>query len=549
MTDAAQVVDALLARWQLRARTQGAEREAGTYPPGWTAWLAAQRPRRDAVTGDTAQHWVELLAAREVLPPPRALSGLSRWAAFATLWRQQWQPAPREERGLRALAASVSTLVHVVFAILLVWIALVQFVPLAPSTAGEEIVLIESIGRGAPEELGGGTPTPAEAAQATPIEQPRESAGTAPSAASAPPSPMLPQPSLDAPVPEVAVRDVPTPPAPQEVVVSAPAPDPTVTFTLPPPTPRITPELAPTLPARVPEVASVAIPDPLRRPAPTPRAEAALPTPVLRPQSTDIAVREVAAPVRAPAARVAPRVSTPSPVRTAQVPGVARRDIAAPTPRAPAATTSPTSSTPAAPSATPAASATSTASTPAPRGATPATSPGAGPRAQPTPGARPATTRGDDWDDARRDVAGGTRGTPSGVFNPDGSVRLADRPGSASSGLPPGSLEQEIANLDRAGTWLRRPPPDYRGSIFDNAWRPNETLLEEWVRKSVSTVYIPIPGSTKRIECKTVLLAAGGACRIVDPNLNEQPARARPPPDIPFKPHLQEDNGSVKPAG
>ena len=31
------------------------------------------------------------------------------------------------------------------------------------------------------------------------------------------------------------------------------------------------------------------------------------------------------------------------------------------------------------------------------------------------------------------------------------------------------------------------------------------------------------------------VLQAGGACSLFDPNLNEQPATARPPPDIPVK--------------
>ncbi|QWF19167.1 hypothetical protein [Lysobacter capsici] len=67
------------------------------------------------------------------------------------------------------------------------------------------------------------------------------------------------------------------------------------------------------------------------------------------------------------------------------------------------------------------------------------------------------------------------------------------------------------------------------------------------MRRSVQTVLIPIPGTGKRIQCSVVLLMAGGGCGIDDPNLNDQPAEARPPPDIPFKPHLQEDNGSVRP--
>ena len=70
--------------------------------------------------------------------------------------------------------------------------------------------------------------------------------------------------------------------------------------------------------------------------------------------------------------------------------------------------------------------------------------------------------------------------------------------------------------------------------LTDPSKDPNETLLEEWVRKSITTVRIPIPGTNKHIVCQTVLLALGGGCGITDPNLNEQPARARPPPDIPF---------------
>ena len=74
-------------------------------------------------------------------------------------------------------------------------------------------------------------------------------------------------------------------------------------------------------------------------------------------------------------------------------------------------------------------------------------------------------------------------------------------------------------------------------------------MLAEWVRKSVSTIRIPIPGTNKHIVCQTVLLVVGGGCGIQDHNLNEQPASARPPPDVPFKPELQEDNGSRSPAG
>src|SRR5690606_13285858 len=76
-----------------------------------------------------------------------------------------------------------------------------------------------------------------------------------------------------------------------------------------------------------------------------------------------------------------------------------------------------------------------------------------------------------------------------------------------------------------------------------------ESLLAEWVRKGIKSVAIPIPGTNgKRITCVVSLLQLGGGCGISDPNLNEQAAEARPPPDVPFKPQLQQDNGSVRPS-
>ena len=136
-------------------------------------------------------------------------------------------------------------------------------------------------------------------------------------------------------------------------------------------------------------------------------------------------------------------------------------------------------------------------------------------------------------------------GEKPGLFNADGTPRLVDAP--PPGGNAPGTVEQRIADLDRAGTWLKRPPYDYTPTAFDKYWRPRETLLQEWVRKGIKKLSIPIPGTDKKLECVVSLLQFGGGCGIADPNKNEQPASARPPPDIPFKPELQEDNGSVKP--
>jgi hypothetical protein len=174
--------------------------------------------------------------------------------------------------------------------------------------------------------------------------------------------------------------------------------------------------------------------------------------------------------------------------------------------------------------------------------------PGAGQQAGQPPGALPSTRASDDWGDSTRNVPGRQAGTPgaSGLFNADGSPRLADG-GRAGGGLPPGTITEDFANIDRHGTWLKRPPYDYEPTSFDRFWLPSESLLEEWVRKSVSEVRIPIPGTGKSIRCVTVMLALGGACDILDPNLQEQPASARQPPDVPFKRELQEDQDSLGP--
>src|SRR5690606_11887291 len=119
--------------------------------------------------------------------------------------------------------------------------------------------------------------------------------------------------------------------------------------------------------------------------------------------------------------------------------------------------------------------------------------------------------------------------------------------GAVGGGRPPGTRTEDFEKVDRHGTWLKRPPYDYEPTAFDRFWMPSETLLEEWVRKSVTEVRIPIPGTTKSIRCMTTMLALGGACSIVDPNLQEQAAGAREPPDVPFKPELMEDQDALGP--
>lgn len=563
MYSAAELIEALQRRLRLSVRRDSVR--PGEFPPGWAIWFAAMGERIGRVTGATADSLVEQLLQRPLAQPPRRVGDLNRWQAFATLWRQQWQPPERENRGTHWFAVCATVLWHIFFGGMLLWLMYLQFLGRpAPPPEGETVVQVEYIGVGTPQEPGGGPDQPSEQPQQSATQAAPAPADAASAVAASAESPPLPSPTLDAAVPDIPQRDVPEPQLPpptveQPVAVSEPVPNTeTTVFTLPP-TKRRTeaaiaaPQLsAPTQELRQAEVSEPV--QPIRRELP----QRELAAPALNSRLPEVAAREVPAPLqRAPVRELPTQATTARELRTA-TPNVRTRDIPAP----PAATAAPAATAPASASASsstapstaapttaaPATATPSSAGTPRPSGTRPdATAGGAGPKATPAPGSFPTPKRGDDWGQSTRNAPGGQRGEKPGLFNSDGSVRLAEQPGSASPGFPPGTITQEIKNIDRAGTWLRRKPTDYEPTAFDKYWRPNETLLQEWVRKGFKEVAIPIPGTSKSIVCGVSLLALGGACSINDPNLNEQPAIARPPPDIPFKPGLQEDNGSVKP--
>ena len=540
MVSAAELIEALQRR--LRLVAPHLRRAPGEFPPGWQAWLEQWRERPGRITGASAASLVATLAQRPLATPPKRLAELNRWEAFSTLWRQQWHPPAREDRNWRWFAGAVSVLWHLLFGTLLLWLMMVHHLA-NPPRAGETVTQVEWIGTGTPdEEAGGGAvaePAPAaEAGQGEPAESPVR------------PSPPPESVAVDTPLatPPTAQSEPEPAPTEQPVSVSEPAPDRSDEFVLPPPVPRaIQPTVAaPELRAPTPSVQMVEIPAPLAAPE-VPAAEVTVPA--LSQRIPDVARREVPMPLRAPT----PTVAAPSikaPEHRSRIPQVRAATIPTPAPPSPAPTSAPSaaSSADASQSAAVASQAAVSSSAPAPPGGrtSPTTAAGAGAKPTPAPGGWTTPIRGDDWGDAARDTPGAQSGD-DGLYNSDGSVRLAETPGSAAPGAPPGTITDEIVNLDRAGTWLKRPPIDYEPTAFDKYWRPNETLLEEWVRKSITTVRIPIPGTNKHIVCQTVLLALGGGCGITDPDLNEQSARARPPPDIPFKPELQEDNGSIRP--
>ena len=572
MLTAADLIQALQRRLLLQAPHR--HRTAGEFPPGWKAWLADMAMRPGRVTGVPPAAIVDVLAQRAPRPAPRRVGDLTRWQAFGAMWRQQWHAPIPEERGLRRFAVAMTGLIHLVLGAMLFWLALLQFLGVPITREGETVVQVEYIGDGTPEAPGGGD-APPQVQDSEPdasAQAAQEAASESAASAALPSLPMPSQPpqatpDLQAPLPDIAQRDVPEPQLPvpsepvaeQPVAVTEPRNDEPVTFVLPPPTlrPRTDPA-APELRAPTPNVSAREVAEPVqpiqREIPPRPMAN-----PALAARSPTVSERAIPEPLQRPTlpAREVPVRPITAPELAARTPQVRRVDVPTPQPRPGSAT----------PSAAAAPAAASTASAPRATAATPSSGPatssrsaatrpsaagragetGVGPRSTPTPGAFPTTRRSDDWGDADRNRPGAQAGGRPGLYNPDGSLRVPGPPGSASPGQPPGTITDEIADLDRAGTWLKRRPNEFEPTRFEQYWRPHQNLLEEWVSKGIKKVMVPIPGTTKKLECVVSLLQAAGGCTVSDPNLNEQPASARPPPDIPFKPELQEDNGSVKP--
>jgi hypothetical protein len=557
----AELIDALRRR---RRRSLRPERPAGEFPPGWAAWFDAMEKRIGAVTGAAAEAILAIFLAREPKLPPRAMAELNRWQAFNTLWRQQWQPASEhEEPGIRIAAGVVTLLLHVLFAIFLIYVAYVRFMGVAePASAGEDVIQVEYIGEGTPEETGGGPPPGAMTVQ--------ETAESAASAAATAQPPQAAAQSVPPPASAVAAVDPPAPAPPaQAPPVEQPlqvteTPEPDQVFTVPPvdlavPQPvRPVPELG--MPA--PEVEMVEVPTPAVAPA-LQAIEPASPRvawPRLQ-QPATVTVREIPAPIAPVSVPRVPVRPSAAPDLRAQAPQVAIRAIPTPS-RAPSgeATQAQRSESAGAANASSPDSATSTASASrsasasgsqtASAGTRPVgTTTGGGATSSPKPGALPSPTRGDDWGASTRNRPGGQAGTP-GLFNADGTPKLASGDGNVGGGLPPGTITEDFEKIDRNGTWLKRPPLDYTPTAFDKFWVPSETLLQEWVRRSIKEVLIPIPGTSKSIKCSVVLLALGGACGITDPNMQDVEAEARKPPDVPFKPELQENQDALgKPPG
>ncbi|MDG2524348.1 transmembrane repetitive protein [Stenotrophomonas sp. HITSZ_GD] len=462
-------------------------------------------------------------------------------------------------------------------------------------------------GGGPGEPDAGGAASPAPARQATAARratraQAAARASAAPAAA-APPPPAPAQARSDATETEPTSEPLtappmtlPTPRLPEPVIANQPlqvteTPITTTDFTLPPPqpvelavpsprevtpppvqvrerqvvvaerpalvAPRVrevdAPSVRPAMPqVREREVVAVATPD-ITVPQPRPRD---VPVPPVR--APDLQVRQIelpnpadAAPSPAPASEAAPApaaASAPAATDTG-------RDAAASTTAATASSTvsgnAPASTPTPGQGATQAAAGNGRNASDRPAGHAAATG-GSGPRAADRSGGWDTRAAGDDWSVGHQQRAGedvaGAQG--QGLYNRDGSLRVpaeGQGAGEAARGAPGGEGDGWTRErLADAGTWLKRPPYDYTPTSFDQYWVPSQSLLADWVRSGVKQIEIPIPGTHTKIKCVVSLLQFGGGCGLTNPNMQEQPAQARPPPDIPFKKDLQENNGSVR---
>lgn len=584
LTRAEQLIDLLLARQQPRAVLEKSTR----LPYGWALWLRSLGPLPRPFH---AREVIAVFLPRPLPGPPGQSPRLSPWQALRRLFWQDWDAAPRDQRWMRWTSALVSALLHLLFFVLLLWVAVIRTSAPDEEGTGGERVQVEFVGRASQE--GGGDQPGAEAAAAAAAG--RVAPGQEAGAASAPaPRPVAAETTASSPASAPTASVPPPPPADAEPApVAAPPPSPvqatevaqaSTDFVVPPVSvPR-------TEVSVVPRDSTPAVRERSVQPVQAPPTPSTVRTPELAvrtPQVRDIQVRErevstVDAPV-APRLLRSPEVQVRVPqqdvqvrerevqavadpqVRMAAVAGrepavraptgrdvqVREREVASAPVAAPASSSGSATATPA----TAAQGSATQASSSARPSASSSTAANAGARPAPDPGNWATPAKGDDWGSSSRNRDGSsngirqasTAGKGSGLFNADGSVRVPGQEGDghAARGAPGGANDGwSKERIAQSGTWLKRPPYDYTPTSFDKYWVPQESLLAEWVRKGVKAMEIPLPGTNTRISCVISILQAGGGCGLTNPNMQDQPAVARPPPDIPFKKELQEDNGS-----
>ncbi len=561
--------DLIAALEQRRLLKRGHAETPGEMPAGWQRWFDAQ-PQADAGAARAQiEAWVAPLAQRLSYAAQGHAAKLG--LPFFHLQRLARPHDPRDERTLRIGVGAADILLHLLLAAMLLWLMYLHLAELARQDDDPgQVVQVHFIGRGNAQTGGGALAAqgaqsaPAAAAPvARPAPAPMPVAAAMPEAVAATAAPPvleqvaepLPQ-AIDAsrPVPRLEQMP-PTPPEARQVLrvseVPQPQPD---GFKLPPPRERsaVLPQATLREAQPRPQVESLPM---LETPAPRAlqpaQRQAQLRAPELREQVRDIEVFRPD-PRLQPRERAAPTADASAQLRVPQPAGQVRELPLKPDAGGATAAARDRGNAAADGSARNTSAGAGQALAGSGQGARPASAggrgvaaagAGAGPGLKPAPGGWPGAAKSDDWGASQRNVAGTGNGQgrdgegKSGLFNADGSARLPDE-----------WLDQNSVDLDRAGTWLKRPGLEYRGTRFDKYWIPQGTLLQEWVRRGIKELSIPIPGTGLKLKCVVSLLQFGGGCMPVDPDANEQSSTGRAAPAVPFKPELQEDNGSVRPA-
>lgn len=475
--------------------------------------------------------------------PGRRLPELSRLQALRRLLYQEWQPPGPEDRKLRISAGFISVLMNLLFFSMLLWLMYWKFV-MPPRPQAEESIRVQMIGAGAPEEEGGGAPEKTGEIQVASAQaQSARAAADAPAtdaSAAVDPNVLLPE-SMEATRVAVTQATVPMRTEVSPPVQHVEQPEETQPIVASKQTPTETEY-------RVPDIK--AMPMPTQRPVQL--KPEALPEVASLPMPAE---PEIEAPrVTMPNARLAATAQAPKTLQAADLSG-AVKSLPNPVPSTGNSTGTSETANNASASATTGKQAASANSAPSTvvgnKQGVAAKAHGAGASNLPKLGSVPTPVRGDDWGDAKKNVAGtpkgGTRGTgnasgagngnTAGVFNADGSIRLPDQ----FKARPPDPYKE--------GSWLKRPGIVVQDTVFNKYWRPPENLLEEWVRRGIKAISIPIPGTNMVLNCQVSLLQLGGAC-VPGSGKNgpkDNPAVARPPPDIPFKRELFEDQSALGP--
>ncbi len=518
--------DDLAAALRSRRRALRSIRPQGESPflTSWRTWLHAAPAKAVSPTYPESD-LRELLAARP-LPKrkPASRMQLTRWQSFRSLFRNRWDNEDDGNRRLRIGSAIASLLINLFFAAMLLWLMYLRFVARPPQE--EELAMqVQLIGQGAPDEEGGGTPRPQPeitVARASPRETKTTQESAAPESASVAPS------QVQAQSEAVSTMQMQAPQTPVKPVTPQPQP-------LPPSTPIL-----------------VAKPT------------EAVPKFTQPPQQMPQVPPQVAPPQPELHAQALPNIPEPEPIEQASLPGVHTQAVAMPTLAAKSIGKINLPPSPAAASAAPSSAAASSASganaplrgSAATTGA-PSSTAGNGSGVQPSgrgvgagtqakTGGPPTPLKGDDWGASSRNVAGQPHGAINGNRNGGANGSQYDTSGIGKYGAD--QFTVRIKDPYKEGSWVKRQTRKDDPTMFEPYWVPHENLLEEWVRKGIKEIEIPLDGSGKRvIKCKISLLALGGGCGIAGGinGVKDNPARARKPPAVPFKSKYFDDPSAL----